>query len=482
MSGSSTGPATAGELGQSSVQVRPRGAEEWLFRTLILVVALAPLPLGSNRPLPAALLALAAGLLLALWGGLAHFGRLRVSVPLSRIAWPAALYALACLWIVMQWVPAAPNILADPIWAEASRLLGTELPQRISVNPEATVTGLMHLLTYAATFWLALQLARDEDRARRGIHAVAIIGCAYALYGLVVYLSGNEWILIYRKWSYADSLTSTFVNRNSFATFAGLCLLCAVHLLLARTRHLLGLNRPARIKAALLIEELTVRSGWVTMAVLALSIALVLTASRAGVMSSMAGLLCLAGAHLSRRSTSAAQMTLVAAILAAIVATSFATSGELLAKRSRLDDVDNSFADRNQTYALTLDAIRATPWTGTGFGTFADVFPAYRNDDRPQVTWDKAHNTYLENALELGIPAALALGLSIALLVLRAAKGIRERRRGKALPAIGFAAGIIVGLHSLVDFSLQIPAVSVLFAFLLGLAVSQSWPRSAARG
>ncbi len=41
--------------------------DAWLFRALIALVALAPLPLGSNRPLPAAMIALAAGLLLLFW-------------------------------------------------------------------------------------------------------------------------------------------------------------------------------------------------------------------------------------------------------------------------------------------------------------------------------------------------------------------------------------------------------------------------------
>lgn len=42
--------------------------ERWLFAGLLAIVALAPLPLGSNRPLPMAILCLCAGLLLISWG------------------------------------------------------------------------------------------------------------------------------------------------------------------------------------------------------------------------------------------------------------------------------------------------------------------------------------------------------------------------------------------------------------------------------
>lgn len=473
--------SAANELPTSRSENSPRDrrAESWLFGALVAIVALAALPLGSNRPLPAAVMALSVGLVLAVWGALAGFSIVRVRVEASRLVWPLLFYALACLWILLQWAPWLPASLADPAWQEASRILKTDLAGRISVNPEATLAGLMHLLAYGGVFWLSLQLTRDADRARAAVRAVALIGGAYALYGLVVFLSGNDWILVYRKWAYRDSLTSTFVNRNSFATFAGLSLLCATTLLLERIRHLLALERPLRAKAVMLIEELAARSAWITVTVLSISIALVLSASRAGVLTAMIGLTCLLCVHLARRTISRTQLLLIFTALAAIAAATFATSGDLLFKRANTEDVGAAVATRNEVYALTLDAIATSPWTGTGFGTFPDVFPAYRGEDQPaQPFWDKAHNTYLENALELGIPAAALLTLSIVLLAFRALRGIFERRREKVLPAIGVAATVIVGLHSFVDFSLQIPAVSVLYAFLLGLSVAQSWTSS----
>jgi hypothetical protein len=54
-------------------------------------------------------------------------------------------------------------------------------------------------------------------------------------------------------------------------------------------------------------------------------------------------------------------------------------------------------------------------------------------------------------------------------------RGAIERRREKALPALGLSATILVGLHSLVDFSLQIPAVTLLYVLILAVSVSQSW-------
>ena len=57
----------------------------WPF---LLAVVLAPLPLGSNRPIPWTLLALAVGILLLAWSGAAVLRPGRSVVPPDRF-WPA---------------------------------------------------------------------------------------------------------------------------------------------------------------------------------------------------------------------------------------------------------------------------------------------------------------------------------------------------------------------------------------------------------
>lgn len=447
-----------------------------LLKATLSLVALAPLPLASNRPLPAALLSLGAALLLAVWAlrlGLTGKG---ISIPPARLAWSLALFGLVCLWIVVQWLPIVPADLADPIWSVAGHTLGTDLPGRISVNPNETLSGLMRLLAYAAIFWLTLQLTRNAARAQLAVTWIAVFGTIYAFYGLVAYLAGNEWLLIYRKWAYWESLTGTFVNRNSFAAFLGLCLICAFSKLLDRISPTLAIKRPFRQKLVVVIETLTLRAALPLAAVVTLALALVLTSSRGGVMVSCAALLVLLVIYARGRSLKWRHVGAVGALTLAIAGVALATSGGPLSKRYAEQSAALSESGRAAVYGIVADAIMSSPWTGTGFGTFPDVFPAYRNaDGLPQVTWDKAHNTYLENALELGVPAAVLLNLSLLLLVLQTARGVRNRRRGWTIPAIGVSASVLLGLHSLVDFSLQMPAIAALYACIMGMAVSQSW-------
>lgn len=442
----------------------------WVDRGLVALVALAPLPLASNRPLPAALLALSAGFLLIGWS-VAVWRGAPVAIRPSKIVLPLTLYLGTCVWIGLQW---APGPWADPIWDVASSALGTALPGRLSVNPEATLTGLMHLLCYGSIFWISLQLNAKAEHAYFSLGAVAVIGAIYALYGLVVWVTGNEWILIYRKWAYHDALSSTFVNRNSFATFTGLCLLAGLSLLLKRLEPALGARRPWRQKTVLVFESIASGTGpWLAGAVLALALTLLLTGSRGGFLSSLAGLFVLAIAHARGRLSRRAVLPTLA-LATGFLAVIFVAGGGMIMDRYQAKGTE--LGDREDIYRLTIDAIETAPWAGSGFGTFGDVIPAYQaRTEGIEPVWDKAHNTYLENALELGVPAATALNASILWLAGIALRGMQTRKRDWTIPGIGVAATVLVGLHAFVDFSLQIPAVAALYAFLLGTAVAQAW-------
>ena len=106
-------------------------------------------------------------------------------------------------------------------------------------------------------------------------------------------------------------------------------------------------------------------------------------------------------------------------------------------------------------------------------GAFADFFPFY-HDLALGLEFDgldKAHNTYLELAAELGPPVAAALIFGLGWLVVRTLAASRRLKPGAALAAAG--ASVLVGVHSLADFSLQIPAVTATWLLLLGAGLGQ---------
>jgi len=94
------------------------------------------------------------------------------------------------------------------------------------------------------------------------------------------------------------------------------------------------------------------------------------------------------------------------------------------------------------------------------------------------VTDDFAHNDYLQLLAELGL-VGFAIGAALALSVVRIAlrgalKCADPQARYFAVACIG--ALFAIGLHSLADFNLYIPANAMLLAWIAGMTVAvESW-------
>ena len=213
----------------------------------------------------------------------------------------------------------------------------------------------MRLLAYAGIFWISLQYCRRSLRARQVLLAVVYAGAVYALYGLVVYLSGSETILIFRKSAYFGDVTSTFVNRNSYATYAALGFVCCTGLLLVLFTQAIegGFTGARRIGR---IVELIIGRGWPLMlAWIVLLLAMVLSHSRAGFGSALLGLLVLlVVAGLTRAIDRRLAVAFTAVCLGGLVWTVGIGGDTLLA---RLMQTQLAVEERPLVYERTLAAI-----------------------------------------------------------------------------------------------------------------------------
>ncbi len=442
---------------------------------MLLAIALwAPLPFGSARPWAWSLLAAALGCLVVMLALGELMAKGDEPAPLRPIMLPTLLFAIAIAWAIAQCVPWMPASWQHPLWHETPALLaGEPVSPSISLDRAASFTAIMRLLSYAAAFWVSYRCCGDASRARRLATALAGIGAAYAAWGLIVYWTGNKFVLWFEKWAYSSDLTSTFVNRNSFATYVGLALLAMVGLLLDTILRKIDLRADRRMVLRSLVELLTSRAAWLVVGIAIAATALLLTHSRGGAAATGIGifaLLLMAFLAPSLRGPwrTAFAAALIAGGLAALLVSGAGTLG-------RIADTTWDLEGRHEIYDLTLQAIGNTPLLGTGLGTFKWVFPAYRTESLKLVV-DLAHDDYLENMLELGIPGAVLLLAAVFLLAGRCIQGVFARRRDAIMPCLGVGASALVGVHSLVDFSLQIPAVAISYLMLLGAAVAQSTP------
>jgi O-antigen ligase len=158
---------------------------------------------------------------------------------------------------------------------------------------------------------------------------------------------------------------------------------------------------------------------------------------------------------------------------ALLVAASFVFFGDVVAGKISQEGLRDQ--NRMAVYTIIIRSIFDAPVLGYGYGTFADVFPMFR--DQSISTWGKwqmAHDTYLEVLQGLGVVFGSMLMASVSLLVFRCIKGAGTRQMNETLPCVAASVAFLLGMHALVDFSLQMQATTITFMALLGAGVAQS--------
>ena len=447
---------------------------------LALTVNLAPLALGSNRALPWAYNAVICGAI-ALTVALYCLARPANGAPIrfAPIVLPTVLFAIVLGWIGLQIIPAGAQLFGGhPAW---DYVIGPGDSQvRLSVNAAETSAGLMRLATYGAVFFAAFILAQRSAAAGFLIKAFLVSAGIYAFYGLFRFAFDWEKILWFDVGS-RGYLTSAFINRNSAATYFGLASIAGAAVLLRQIRreHFSQVGHSFRYRVMTILSAFSARFGVAIMAFILPLTALLMTVSRGGILATLAGLSALLVLTAIRRSAAGSGSARFASLLgiAILLVTVFQMSGARFMDRLAMTGVQSQ--ERLVVYETTFQAIKDNALLGSGFGTFQDIYPLYRNEEPYSVlVWDKAHNDYLELILGLGIPAALVFLLSLSLVFAVVVRGYFRRRRNAIYPGIAVAGIVVLAVHALADFSAQIQAVAMAYAMIMGVGAAQSHSRS----
>jgi O-Antigen ligase len=453
---------------------RRANVERALIWGLAAGLAWAPFWYGSNDLLPWGVNAiLFPGLALAYEVSILVRGE-RHPIGIRIIALPAGLFAAVLFWVWLQTVAGVPPTLSHPIWSMAAAALGKPVAGSISINRDFTAQALVELITVASVFWVALQLCRDTARAMFLLRAVAVIISAYAAWGLVgfaFHAGRTAWLASSPGLGY---VTSTFINRNSFATYAGMGLVVASALVLQLYRHRGASSYgPWRLRLATFIETTGEQGAVLLGCAFLILVALLLSVSRGGIIATGLGLFVLGASTFRRRQRRPTELLETIIFGTVLVAVVFLVFGDAfvgkLGERGLVD------TNRIAVNALSLRSIRDAPLAGYGLGTFTDIFPLYRDRSISVFgVWEQAHDSYIEIFQGLGLVFGSMLLASVLILVIRCARAMVTRHENVTFPRVAVACACLVGVHAFVDFSLQIEAVALTFAALLGAGVAQS--------
>lgn len=435
------------------------------FWTTVVALVLAPLFFGSVDLF-----------WLTVWTTLLSISTLcGIATPMGAAQSRLLLYFLVlcscyALVAVIQVIPGVVEQLNDPVWDKANELLGLGTLSRISGRAEIPPIAAGHFLLFATAFVSGFSVGLSRPDSERLVWFAQYSILLYAIYGLAALLLTPNMVLWAPKLAYLGSLTGTFINHNTAATFVGagaILWLCSafssfqsLRFSSIRTLLLTGSNEDVAFK-------LLVRSS----CALVCFFALVLTGSRGGLICSCLGLLVAIILMVAAKQEKPRLWPIVCGGVVALVATV-----ALLTRMGRIRSQGLFDNARWSVYELCVEAIWQRPLLGAGIGTFADMFPSLRTDNlHSWGVWDYAHSTVLEIAFEMGVPLAvmIVIGALASLLVLaRAVLKAREPSRRSLAAITGI--GVLSYLHSAIDFSLQIPGYIVVFGILLGCGLARA--------
>ena len=369
---------------------------------------------------------------------------------------------------------------AGPGWNEASHLLGEHpLVPKLAVYGTVPIAALVPPLALFLSLLAGVIYGQDPEFAPRVYRWAAVAGLVYAVYGIFAELTNPGMLLWRQKTAYLDSITSTFVNHNTAATFFGSV---AIIWYLWGVREIRRIINPARYgDIEYLIKKIRGLERFQLGYALAFFIALAttfMTRSRAGSLLTMAVLALVTALYLARELKQRRNIFIAAIALVAIGALGLEFAGGRLT--SELETRGIYDAGRATTWLSSLHIVADHPWLGTGLGTFVSIFPSYRSPEGGVWgVWDRAHSTPIELLVEMGIPfSILVFGAWILMLwsMLRASF-VDNRSRIYVVAGLGI---LVLGtLHSLVDFPLQIPGFSVFCGILGGTGFAAALLRPA---
>lgn len=385
------------------------------------------------------------------------------------VGWALLVFSWVCV-VTVQMAP--PSIfggaLNNPIWKETSRLLGEEIPGSPSVVKMQPVLGLGPSLLVFLTSACGLLLGGNGRRGKVILRIFAWVGLIYAIYGIAAHIFDPTKILGYPKEQYVGDLTATFYNRNTAAVYFGCCGAAWLALMLEHAKRRVGLDLD-RVALKFLLRSRQILVSFAALVVCL--VAMFMTRSRAGSAASLIGWGIVGVCYFFPvlRAKKALLVSAAGAVVGIGIVVQFLGGG--LAERIGVEGVSDE--GRWYAYRSSWQMIMSAPWLGKGLGSFPWAFPPYRS---PHVSvwgvWDRAHNTLLEIAVEVGLPMAGLVLITWAAVGLILVRQVRQQKGDITVSAAVLGMFVAATVHTMVDFPLQVPGFTMAFFILLGCALS----------
>lgn len=400
----------------------------------------------------------------------------------SALKRPRFLFTVFIVFIFIQFIP-LPKFLSaifNPSTFSFQKLFSPAFPKlkfmSLSLVPSHTLREGLELLTYFLLGFLIVKTVTHRRQIMRLFSVLIAMGVFEAFYGLFELYNKNPRILFYKKIYSLDSVTGTFVNRNHLSGYLEMIIPLAIGLIIARINLFSLAGMKWREKILRISEKGVSTNLLITIGIIIMSLGIIFSKSRSGIFLLLFTFILFFGFTILyfgrvRRQQIWIKNFLRVTFLFIVFISLYIGIGAAIERFA----LDRLLYDGRPLYWSNVSTIVGDfPLFGTGLGTFAAVYPAYeKTTDLSPGKLSHAHNDYLEYFSELGLVGGILLFGGIIWMLANSFLIWRERRHPevKGLALGGMIAIINIGIHSLTDFNLHIPANMVLFTVVLSMTI-----------
>ncbi|MCK5004577.1 MAG: O-antigen ligase family protein [Candidatus Aminicenantes bacterium] len=363
--------------------------------------------------------------------------------------------------------------LISPATVKSYFLISEQLPAFMTIS-KVPVETIMFGVRLLVIIIFLISFIKINIRIRELISIVNVLilsAVVQSLFGIIKYaLQSDKFFLFFHqidKPRKVEFLTGTLGNPNHFSFYLEMIIPLVLVLLLLKI-NLFESNNGFREKIISTFNQ-DKKFLFSFIFVVILSISIVLTGSRAGIMT-LATTLILFGLLTFYLTRSRVFRKKIKIIFVTIAMVTLYVGIKNTSDKFMRTNFDNS--GRFLRWPNSMKIFKDFPLFGTGFGTYKNSFLIYDTDIGGKWSTN-AHNEYIETLTDGGLVGVLLSMTILGLLIYSILKMWKVRRHPRIrLFGIGILSSIYAALfHSFFDYSLRIPSNSFVFILLLGLGI-----------
>lgn len=400
------------------------------------------------------------------------------------------LYFIFLIFLVIQLIP-LPDFLLVKLSPEAKITGDLSLPAVGTLVPSGfrgqwhslapyiypVRMSLIRWVVYGLLFLILFQTMNSRKRIEAVIILVLITGCFDAIYGIMQTYSGNNHIWWFKSLSGPRDVSGTYINRNHFAGFMEMGIILAVAYAGALSDKSKKVSSGckntfnAKLLKYLSGEQIFTRKFLIIFSGILMSLGLLLSASRSGIIST-AGALLLMGLFFSFRRDQRRKGIII--LLLFFLTSVYALHIGIDHTLGRFQLIDKDFEYRARYTRKTMDLFADYRVTGVGIGNFQYAYPKYQAPEDKRDFIEYAHNDWAQFLAETGVVGLLLLVTAMGYYLFMTILLWLERRSSFAvcLGVAPIAALFAMAIHSFFDFNLHIPANFIILTAIVAIGTS----------